>query len=55
MVFSHRSFDGHEQVIFCHDSSVGLEAIIAHPRHLARPCRGRMSHATLRVDRRRSR
>ena len=29
MVFNHRSFDGHEQVLFCHDPSVGLDAIIA--------------------------
>jgi leucine dehydrogenase len=28
-VFEHREFDGHEQVVFCHDSASGLKAIIA--------------------------
>lgn len=29
MTFSHRSFDDHEQVLFCHDAESGLQAIIA--------------------------
>jgi len=29
MLFDHPDFDGHEQVLFCHDPSVGLRAIIA--------------------------
>ena len=29
MIFDHADFDGHEQVVFCHDPSVGLKAIIA--------------------------
>ena len=29
MILEHADFDGHEQVMFCHDSSVGLKAIIA--------------------------
>lgn len=29
MTFSHRSFDGYEQVLFCHEPEVGLHAIIA--------------------------
>ena len=29
MILEHVDFDGHEQVMFCHDSSVGLKAIIA--------------------------
>ncbi len=34
-VFSHNAFDGHEQVVFCHDRATGLKAIIAvHNRHL---------------------
>ncbi len=28
-VFEHGEFDGHEQVVFCHDSDSGLKAIIA--------------------------
>ncbi|MFM9051457.1 MAG: Glu/Leu/Phe/Val dehydrogenase dimerization domain-containing protein, partial [Bacteroidota bacterium] len=28
-VFSHPSFAGHEQVVFCYDKSTGLQAIIA--------------------------
>ncbi|WP_340117357.1 Glu/Leu/Phe/Val dehydrogenase dimerization domain-containing protein [Pelagibius sp. 7325] len=28
-VFEHREFDGHEQVVFCHDPASGLKAIIA--------------------------
>ncbi len=28
-VFSHEEFDGHEQVVFCHDVETGLRAIIA--------------------------
>lgn len=28
-VFGNRDFDDHEQVVFCHDESVGLQAIIA--------------------------
>ncbi|MFM7218276.1 MAG: leucine dehydrogenase, partial [Bacteroidota bacterium] len=28
-VFSHPSFAGHEQVVFCYDKSTGLKAIIA--------------------------
>ncbi len=28
-VFSHREFDGHEQIVFCHDAASGLRAIIA--------------------------
>lgn len=28
-VFSHNEFDNHEQVVFCHDESTGLKAIIA--------------------------
>jgi leucine dehydrogenase len=28
-VFEHREFDGHEQVVFCHDPLSGLKAIIA--------------------------
>lgn len=28
-VFDHKDFDGHEDVVFCHDESVGLRAIIA--------------------------
>jgi len=28
-VFEHREFDGHEQVVFCHDSDSGLKAVIA--------------------------
>ncbi|MGF1630110.1 MAG: Glu/Leu/Phe/Val dehydrogenase dimerization domain-containing protein [Kiloniellaceae bacterium] len=28
-VFEHREFDGHEQVVFCHDPASGLRAIIA--------------------------
>ena len=28
-VFEHREFDGHEQVVFCHDADSGLKAIIA--------------------------
>jgi leucine dehydrogenase len=27
--FSHKEFDGHEQVVFCHDAESGLKAIIA--------------------------
>src|SRR3546814_10926741 len=27
--FEHREFDGHEQVVFCHDPLSGLKAIIA--------------------------
>lgn len=35
MTFSHPSFDGHEQVLFCHDTATGLRAIIAvHNRNL---------------------
>ena len=29
MVFDHPEFNAHEQVLFCHDDAVGLEAIIA--------------------------
>ena len=29
MLFAHPDFDGHKQVLFCHDPSVGLRAIIA--------------------------
>lgn len=29
MIFEHQDFDGHEQVVFCSDPSVGLSAIIA--------------------------
>lgn len=29
MLFDHPDFDGHEQVFFCHDQSVGLRGIIA--------------------------
>ena len=29
MLFDHPDFDGHEQVFFCHDPSVGLRSIIA--------------------------
>jgi len=29
MVFEHPEFDGHEQVLFCHDAATGLVAIIA--------------------------
>src|SRR3546814_14943013 len=28
-VFEHKEFDGHEQVVFCHDPASGLRAIIA--------------------------
>ena len=28
-VFTHPDFDGHEQVVFCHDKASGLRAIIA--------------------------
>src|SRR3546814_11796531 len=28
-VFEHKEFDGHEQVVFCHDPASGLKAIIA--------------------------
>jgi len=28
-IFEHHEFDGHEQVVFCHDSESGLRAIIA--------------------------
>ena len=28
-VFGHHEFDGHEQVVFCHDPASGLKAIIA--------------------------
>jgi leucine dehydrogenase len=28
-VFGHEEFDGHEQVVFCHDAEAGLRAIIA--------------------------
>ena len=29
MIYDHPDFDGHEQILFCHDESVGLRAIIA--------------------------
>ena len=29
MIHEHPDFDGHEQVIFCHDPQAGLRAIIA--------------------------
>lgn len=29
MIFNHLEFDGHEEVIYCHDDSLGLKAIIA--------------------------
>ena len=28
-LFTHREFDGHEEVVFCHDAASGLKAIIA--------------------------
>ncbi len=28
-IFAHREFDGHEEVVFCHDKTSGLKAIVA--------------------------
>ena len=41
MVFEHPEFDGHEQVLFCHDAASGLVAIIAvHSTALGPACGG---------------
>lgn len=41
MVFEHPEFDGHEQVLFCHDAATGLVAIIAvHSTALGPACGG---------------
>lgn len=41
MVFEHPEFDGHEQVLFCHDAKTGLFAIIAiHSTALGPACGG---------------
>ena len=39
-VFAHPDFDGHEQVVFCHDQASGLKAIIAVHNTLLGPALG---------------
>lgn len=39
-VFSHKAYDGHEEVVFCHDEETNLKAIIAVHNTLAGPGMG---------------